>query len=328
MSNPRVAIGILAYARVNDLALTLCSVAALTTPSVTTILLQSGMSDAEFEQVVKSHPWVTAVSNQTNLGAAGGRNRLIDLALGGDYDYLFFLDSDALPAPDALDKLLSIYPTLERPALVGCIVRVLERPQEIHSSGVSFDYFSLRDIHHTDLPAAAAVECQAIITTAVLVACQVLDQLPRLDERIFAYWEDLDWCLRIGAVGWKHYVVRDAIAYHALWRPRFHPAVIYYKTRNHLLVASKLGKPWHYPVVRHLMWETMIHHLHRIRVLTPLGLNCFIAVLIAYWHVIIGRWGIAPAWMRRADEQFLEFRLRHFFLQPHWVAMIKRIVGH
>jgi GT2 family glycosyltransferase len=297
----------------------------LSTPNVTVYVLQNGMGEADFVRVVKAYPQVVALAQAGNLGAAGGRNRLIAIALAADYDYLLFLDSDACLAADALDRLVHKYPRLERPGLVSCLVRATENPDRVHSSGVSFDRVSLRDIHHRDVPAQETIQRDAVITTAALISCEVLRNIPGLDERIFAYWEDVDWSLQIGVAGRNNYVVFDAVAFHSESRSRFHPAVIYYMTRNHLLVISKLGYPLYSLAVLRLIQQNITHLIRRALVGTPLVLNCFLAAFQAYVHVFIGRWGIAPKWMRRSNEQFLETRLHRFVFQNRLVAAIKLV---
>lgn len=310
MTPCQVMVGVLAYARPQDLIDTLESVRQQKTPNLRTLVLQSGMSDQEFELVQERHPWATYVQTWTNWGAAGGRNRLIEIALADpENDYLCFLDSDATLAEGAIDTLLDFFPQLESPGLVSCLVRTKERPDEIHSAGVSIDLTTLVDVHHVELPDEPVVSRDAVITTASMVSCQTLHELPPFDERVFAYWEDLDWCVQISRAGFQNYIVRDAVAYHALSRSRFHPAVIYYLIRNKLLIARKLGYRWNDQRLYRMVAADFSHLFRRILALTPLGINALCAGLVACFHGISGRGGIAPRWMRREREQFMEYRV-------------------
>lgn len=325
MINKRVAIGILAFARPDDLILTISSVIELSTPNITIYVLQNGMSDGDFKRICIIYPQVIGVMNAKNLGAAGGRNRLIDIALEGHYDYLCFLDSDAQLASDALGKLLCKYPALTRPGLVSCLVYVTETPGRIHSSGVTLDRSSFRDFHHRDVPDRDIIERDAVVTTAALISCNVLRNAPRLDERIFAYWEDVDWCLQMQNCGFINYVIRDAVAFHSESRSRFHPSIIYYTTRNHLLIVRKLGVSIINPAVIKLIWSDFSDLIRRILVRAPLALNCLLAFLCAIFHSITEQWGIAPSWMRRSNEQFLETKLYEYIYQSRVYKVLKLV---
>jgi GT2 family glycosyltransferase len=323
MKKYHTAIGILAFARPDELILTVESVMELSNLCADIYVLQNGMNEIDFASISEACPYIIAIGSPDNLGAAGGRNRLIEIAIKGDYEYLCFLDSDARLSSGALKKLLFEYPQLERPGLVSCVVHVIEEPERVHSSGVSLDRITLRDIHHSDIPSQRVFERDIVITTAAVISCEVLRVAPRFDTRIFAYWEDIDWCLEMGRVGYRHYVVRDAIAFHSEARSRFHPAIIYYTTRNHLLVAKKLGYSLHSLTVLNLLKMKFSDSLKRIFVMTPLSLNCFAAGIQALFHVLIGRWGVAPRWMHRSDEQFLETRLYCYFFQSPLFSLMR-----
>lgn len=323
---PRVLIGILAHARPAALTETLRSVRALDYPDVTTFLVQSGMTDSEFEGIAQANPWVSSFPNSRNLGAAGGRNYIIELARGQS-DYILFLDSDALLARDSVSKLVQVYEELERPGLVGCLVRVTERPCEIHSAGVAFDRDTFREIHHVAPLTFFFREHDAVIATAVMGRNETLQVAPRLDEKIFAYREDIDWCLQLQKAGYKNYVIRDAVAYHSLERPRFHPAIMYYLARNQWFVARKLGAAWTHPAMRGFVWSMYGELFRRLRVGTPLALNCIVAVTIGWLHAWMNRGGIAPGWMRRTPDQFLEQRFHNLLFQSRFSGLAKRVLG-
>jgi hypothetical protein len=57
-------------------------------------------------------------------------------------------------------------------------------------------------------------EVDAVTAAAMLVRLTAIDQAGLLDERFFMYGEDLDWCFRIKAAGWRVYYVPEARATH------------------------------------------------------------------------------------------------------------------
>ncbi len=59
---------------------------------------------------------ITVINNKENLGSAGGYHQGIKYAYEQvDCNFIWLLDDDNLPEPDALDKLLEQWPTVEAP---------------------------------------------------------------------------------------------------------------------------------------------------------------------------------------------------------------------
>ena len=53
------------------------------------------------------------------------------------------------------------------------------------------------------------------IGAAILVREDAIREAGPMDERIFLYGEDLDWCYRMWQHGWEVHVVPDAVMEHA-----------------------------------------------------------------------------------------------------------------
>ena len=72
----------------------------------------------------------------------------------------------------------------------------------------------------------------------------ILEQGPP-DHALFMYYEDVDWCLRALASGWRLLVVPGAVVEHDVesihGRRRFSDLAVYYMVRNRLLVAERWG---------------------------------------------------------------------------------------
>jgi GT2 family glycosyltransferase len=80
---------------------------------------------------------------------------------------------------------------------------------------------------------------------ALLVRWKAIEAAGRLDERFFMYYEEVDWCLRIRARGWRCLHVPRALVWHKGVSPDYQPgpAVTYYSTRNRLWLMAKHGAP-------------------------------------------------------------------------------------
>jgi GT2 family glycosyltransferase len=80
---------------------------------------------------------------------------------------------------------------------------------------------------------------------AVMVRRQAIEQLGMLDERFFYYWEEVEWCLRIGRGGWQIVHVPAAKLWHKGVQRNYQPkpSVAYYNTRNRFLMLEKQRAP-------------------------------------------------------------------------------------
>src|SRR5207253_1789240 len=77
---------------------------------------------------------------------------------------------------------------------------------------------------------------------AMAVSRAAIDAAGLLDERLFVYVEDTDWCLRIRAAGAAIVFVPGARVWHAgglAWGGRASPGALYYNARNMLAVAER-----------------------------------------------------------------------------------------
>jgi GT2 family glycosyltransferase len=324
----RILIGILAYSDPIQLQTTLESVKNLNTSDVTTLLYQNGLPDQEFDELIEHYPWISFQRNNKNIGAAGGRNKLIDYALKQDFDYLLFLDSDATLDSNALNYLLKIYPKLQNPGLLSCLIYNLEEPEKVHSAGgeiVKKPYYHLH--HFTTIPNELVIKQQIVITTAAIISCERLKVLKKLDERFFVYWEDVDWCLQLIEQGSLNYISSQAIGYHSSRRSRFHPAIAYYFCRNQFLLYQKNFQDFTSFMQLRIITNSILQCAKRILAFTPLGITVFFAELAGYLDFYFKKYGIAPAWLRRKPDQFLEQKIYKAIFKPSRVSKIKKILN-
>jgi GT2 family glycosyltransferase len=80
---------------------------------------------------------------------------------------------------------------------------------------------------------------------AIMVRRAVIEQVGGLDPRFFYYWEETEWCLRASKAGWRVVHVPQARLWHKGVQRNYvaKPAVMYYGTRNRLLMYAKHRAP-------------------------------------------------------------------------------------
>lgn len=192
-----------------------------------------------------------------NTGYTGGFNAGLRYA-AADADYVVLVNSDALVAPDAVRRLIEAAEALPDAALIGALILAGEEGDSVLTAGGRLN--GRLDVIHdgmgdalpmADAYAGAAPRAVDFVSgCVVLVRTSMLPQLGYLDPAYFAYYEDVDWCLRARRQGYGVYVAPGARAFHPDTRARDErsAAVTYYMARNRLLLARKHA-PRRYPAV-------------------------------------------------------------------------------
>lgn len=187
---------------------------------------------------------VTYLRLEHNLGGAYGFARGVERALEGDHEFLWLMDDDCRPEPDALERLLHHRDGDE----VRCSA-VLARDG-------TYDLghrrrFDRRRLTEHDLPArvyqAPSVPIDIFTFVGVLIPAQAARQAGLPVDNYFFMYDDSEYALRLLDLGvtarlipgsriWHH----GSVSYPSP-RPPYNPLKHYYNTRNQLLVYRHYG---------------------------------------------------------------------------------------
>lgn len=243
----RVAVIILTYNQCNLTLQCLDSLAKLDRqmdrPQI--IVVDNNSSDDTVQTIQNQHPTVIVLKTGANLGYTGGNNFGIDYALERGAEYVLILNNDTIVAPDMISALLAVAEQEPQAGFLGPKVYHLEEPECLQSTGIQLDR-RLRSHHRgqdqIDVGQFDSIEeFEAISGCAMLVSRKVLDQIGLLDTLFFIYHEEIDWCLRARAAGFKNLYVPAAQVWHR--KPQLRTATtaftMYYMTRNMYLLMSK-----------------------------------------------------------------------------------------
>jgi GT2 family glycosyltransferase len=268
-------------------------------------------STADALQPMMARQDIELLRNEVNLGFAGGVNTGLRHAFAAGADYAWLLNTDALPAPDALRKLVTM---AEAEPSLGLLSPVLHDHGERQKPNACFGLFDRRSLGttQTENPDQArrwlAEQPYNIIAfgTALLVRRQLFETIGGFDESLFAYAEDVDYCLRCTEAGFRAGFCFDAVVWHSFRDPVGDPAASppylhYYMSRNYLLLWRKLSGP-RLLFARAGLW--LLRHrlvlIERMHASQP-GVD---AVLAGLWDGLLGRGGAydparrAPWWLR------------------------------
>jgi len=209
------------------------------------LVVDNGSADDSVTRIRARFPGVQVLETGRNLGYTGGNNLGIEHALGQGCDYVWLLNDDVLVAPDSLAVLVDCARARPEAGLLGPKVYTLEDPHRILSAGGLFQSdwrYRHRGLGELDEGQFDVVrEVDYLSGCALLASRRLIEQVGALDDRFFAYHEDIEWGYRARKGGFQVLFVPGARVWHpdTVSRDTLSALVTYYTSRNHLLFLTK-----------------------------------------------------------------------------------------
>lgn len=190
---------------------------------------------------------VEILRNETNLGFTGGVNIGLRHAATADTAYVWLVNSDATVAPDCLRQLIA---AAEADPRIGLISPVIYDPGQPDRPVFCLALQSPDNVcgRSTNDPEEAKRWLReqpretVLYGAALLIRRALIDRVGGLDDRFFAYVEDVDYSLRCHDAGFRVAVCFEAAAYHQfkdLAADNLPPYVHYFMNRNQTLLWRK-----------------------------------------------------------------------------------------
>jgi hypothetical protein len=257
---PELSILLLSW-NVRDLLRTCLASLPLTDPRVEIVVVDAASADGSAEMVRAEFPGVTLIASADNLGYSRGNNLGLRAARGR---YLLILNPDTEVVDDALAQMgayLDAHPDvgLLGPQLIlpdGTIQPTRRRFPTLATGFFESTWFQplaprrLLDRYYArDLRDDAVVEVDWIVGAALFVRRAAYEQVGGLDEGFFMYSEELDWCRRMKAAGWKvvyfpqariiHHHARSSAQVPAATHIRYSSSKVRYYRKYHGALAAE-----------------------------------------------------------------------------------------
>ncbi len=212
---PSIHVVVLNWNRRDDTLACLASLQQAATPRLSLILVDQGSADGSVEAVADRFPAVEIVQTGANLGFSGGINMGIRHALAAGAQQVLLLNNDTIVHPRMVERLA------ERCAadvgIVSPAVFHMDPPHRIWSTGGGIDPVLLEITGNhgrgEGLP-PGPIAREFVTGCAMLISRRVFEEVGLFDERFFMYYEDMDFCLRVCAAGYRILLVPDALLWH------------------------------------------------------------------------------------------------------------------
>lgn len=188
-------------------------------------VVDNGSSDGSVEMVRERFPRTHLIVNVENVGFAGANNQALACCSGR---YVLLLNSDTRALPGSLDEVVRFM--VEHPNAGVAGVRLLNPDESFQASYTPFPTLwreflilsglgrcLIRSIFPSYGPQVqkGAQQIKGYLEGACLLARrEAVDHVGGLDEHIFMYAEDVDWCYRFHRAGWGIWYLPQAPIIH------------------------------------------------------------------------------------------------------------------
>ena len=195
------------------------SVSFLDYPNYKILLVDNNSRDESVRFVKSNYPHVHILQNDRNFGFAEGNNIGIRYALSQGAEYIILLNNDTRVEPDFLTHFIQRGEEKKEVGVLGGKVLMFSNPRIINSTGVNLN----QSAYGWDRDFGEVVQSvnrkggEVLAVTGCLMAIkrEVFEKIGLLDPKFFAYYEDMDFCIRV----WKYTSFRveyvpESIIYH------------------------------------------------------------------------------------------------------------------
>jgi GT2 family glycosyltransferase len=234
------------------------------------LLTDNGSSDGSvsaLKELSKETYWrekMTLIFNETNAGYAKANNQGIRKAKG---KYILLLNNDTIVHKNALQALINFADGTPDAGVIGS--RLLNIDGSLQASCYRFPtitnaikeyWFGKKGLFEKFAPGGnIPVTVDSVVGAAFLITPEAKKRVGMLDERYFAYFEDIDYCREVRKNGLKVYYLPDSVIthYHGAtfkklgdeanrWRKLIPSSIVYHGWLKHYILTLILwsGQKW------------------------------------------------------------------------------------
>ncbi|MEJ2080305.1 MAG: glycosyltransferase family 2 protein [Acidobacteriota bacterium] len=235
------------------------------------LLVDNGSTDGSVDFVSAEFPDVEIARMDENLGYAAGCNVGIKQSRS---TFVCLMNPDTIMLPGCLSELVRFCQSSDRIGLVG--PQVLLPDRRVQRSSMCFptlpnlfgralaidEWFPngrLGSYLQTGFAHDRTSRVEVVNGCCWLIRRQAIGEVGLLDERLFMYGEDVDWCWRFWKCGWEVWFCSAAkMIHYGGGSSKLAPLTYYLEQQKaNSIVWSKHRPAWTYPIYRFVM---ILHH--------------------------------------------------------------------
>lgn len=193
------------------------------------------------------------VRENENRGFSAGNNAGIRIAQKqADFDGVALINNDTEVDPNFLEEVLHYRDQNKSADLIGCRIFYANPSDLLWYDGGTYYKHSCRAKHlHMNKNLAEIQSSNLPCPTGFITGCfmyiskHCIDKIGLLDENLFMYNEDLEYCIRAQKMDLQLYHVPSAVIWHKI-SPVSSPFSLYWGARNRFKVAKKHSSSFDY----------------------------------------------------------------------------------
>lgn len=240
------------------------------------LLTDNGSNDGSveaFQKIKKEAFWkdrFTLILNDTNTGYAKANNQGIKMARG---KYIFLLNNDTVVHKNSLQNLIKFADSTPDAGVIGTKLLNIDGTLQMScyhfptiTNAIKEYYLGYKGLFEKFAPSGSEpTTVDSVVGASFLITPEALKRVGILDERYFAYFEDVDYCRQTWKNGLKVYYLPDSVIthYHGAtfkklgddnnrWRKLIPSSITYHGWLKHYILFLILwtGQKWQKLILR------------------------------------------------------------------------------
>ena len=210
------------------------------------ILIDNESNQKELNDLKNQFDQVKTFTSEKNLGFTGANNIGINYAIKNQFEYVMLLNNDTEIDKNFINPLLKAFQKYNKLGAVQPVIMNFYQNKKVWNAGGNLNKF----FGYTSVikkPKYINRKIDWITGCCILIKTEVIKKVGLLDENFFAYYEDVDWSIRIKKAGYDLAVVKSSLIYHHGSKASknessegtLSPFVHYLNIRNHIFLLRK-----------------------------------------------------------------------------------------
>ncbi|MHA7130737.1 glycosyltransferase family 2 protein [Algoriphagus namhaensis] len=221
-------------------------------PNFQVFVVDNASQNKEAEVLKSAFSEIELIQSRKNRGFTGGNNLGIQAALDQGFSHVLLLNNDTLVEPDFLKKMMDTMQSAPKLGVVQPMICFLHDHGRIWSAGGRWKAWLGRAVTLGDRTKLLDYKLETskldwATGCALLISKEALEAVGPLDDNFFAYFEDVDWSLRIRKAGFEIALCAAAKIYHEAGASSkkpgkegvLSPRVFYFHSRNQFYLIRK-----------------------------------------------------------------------------------------
>ena len=248
---PYVVASVLTWNEYDDTRRCLASLQNLDYDNLDIVLVDNNSTDGSVPRLRKEFPDIEIIENEQNLGFAKAQNRAIDRALERGAKYVWIFNNDVVIPPDCLSQLIE---RAEADPSIGLLTpRIVDGDHtwfsygRVNTRSGAINAGPLARLRRRLLPSNSdteLIENDYAPLCCSLISSEVFANVGLLPEPYFIYTEDVDFCLRMKANGYRIVTDTNITVEHAASSSSggvHNPVTNYYVARNRWILRRQFA---------------------------------------------------------------------------------------